>query len=231
MHTPHSPDSLDFSTVLASCLHDVKNSICIFLGMLEDVVSDTAADDPRFTRLLKMQYEGQRISNDMTQLLGIYRGNNAQLSPNVTEVDVADFLHEQAQVHAVMLEYKGIHVDIACDGNLTWFFDQEMISGIITNVINNAYKYTHGRLQIRAEEQDGGLVLSIKDDGPGYPARMLTDNLTGFSPVDFKGGSTGLGLGFAAMAAGLHKNKGRSGYVRITNDGIDGGGCFSLWLP
>ena len=232
MNKPNTPDTLGFATVLASCLHDVKNSLSIFLGMLEDIVSETNNDDPRYDRMLKLQYEGQRISNDMTQLLGIYRGNNAQLSPNVTEIDVADFLSDQRQIHEVMLGHKKIHAEVVCDASLAWFFDQEMVAGILTNVLNNAYKYTRSRLSISGEERDGGLMLSIRDDGPGYPLHMRSKGRGGgLPPIDSSSGSTGLGLYFASLVAGLHKNKGRAGYISITNEGIDGGGCFGLWLP
>lgn len=234
MNKSNIPDTLDFPTVLASCLHDVKNSLCIFLGMLEEVVSETTVDDPRYNRMLKLQYEGQRIGNDMTQLLGIYRGSNAQLSPHIAEVEVADFLRGQVQVHEAMLEHKQIHADVVCNASLIGFFDQEMVAGILTNVINNAYKYTRSRLRLSGEAWEGGLMLRICDDGAGYPERMQANGDAGSSslpPIDFSSGSTGLGLYFASLVAGLHKNKNRVGYIRITNDGIDGGGCFSLWLP
>lgn len=226
-----SPEVLDFATVLANSLHDMKNSLCIFLGMLEEVVGETPGEDPRYGRLVKLQYEGQRIGNDMAQLLGIYRNSNAQLSPNVAEVDVADFLTEQMLVHQVMLEHKRIEAEVACDPGLVWFFDREMVAGILTNIINNAYKYTRGRLRISGEVRDGGLVLSIADDGPGYPPHMLADGRQGLPPLNFQNGSTGLGLYFASLVAGLHKNKGRAGHIAITNEGIDSGGRFSVWLP
>lgn len=224
-------ESLDFPTVLASALHDMKNSLSIFLSMLEDLVNEMKEDDPHYARLFSLQYEGKRMGRDMTQLLGVYRGSNAQLAPNITEVDVADFLTEQLQVHEIMLAHKKIIADVECDASTVWFFDQEMVASIMNNIINNAYKYTRSRLTLRGEERDGGLLLSIHDDGPGYPSSMLLDGRESLPPVDFKNGSTGLGLYFASLVARLHKNKGRSGYVCVCNEGVNGGGCFSLWLP
>lgn len=224
-------DKLDFPTILASALHDMKNSLSIFLSMLEDLVNEMQEKDPHYGRLVSLQYEGKRMGRDMTQLLGIYRSSNAQLAPNIIEVDIADFLAEQVLVHEVMLAHKKIVAEVECSPGVIWFFDQEMVAGILTNIINNAYKYTRSRLLLQGEQRDGGLLLSIKDDGPGYPADMMLDSQTELPPVDFKSGSTGLGLYFASLVAGLHKNKGRVGYVRVNNDGINGGGCFCLWLP
>lgn len=231
MSETQAHETFDFPTLLANCLHDVKNSLCIVLGMLEEVVSETAEDDPRYGRLLKVQYEGKRIGNDMIQLLGVYRCSTEKLSAHIDEVEVADFLTEQMLSHTVMLEHKRISAEVQCDPDLFWFFDQRMVAGILNNVVNNAYKYTHSRLLMIGEEADGGLLLSIKDDGPGYPPRMLADSRGGLPPLDFNSGSTGLGSYFASLVASLHKNKGQAGYVRISNDGINGGGCFSLWLP
>jgi hypothetical protein len=49
--------------------------------------------------------------------------------------------------------------------------------------------------------------------------------------VDFRTGSTGLGLLFASTIARMHSHRDRAGYITTTNDGIDGGGRFTLYLP
>jgi len=49
--------------------------------------------------------------------------------------------------------------------------------------------------------------------------------------VDFKTGSTGLGLYFSLMVAGMHVNQDKSGFISIINGGAMGGGVFSIHLP
>ncbi len=49
--------------------------------------------------------------------------------------------------------------------------------------------------------------------------------------ISFENANTGLGLYFPRLAAEIHKNKGKRGYITTTNEGINGGGCFSIYLP
>jgi len=120
---------------------------------------------------------------------------------------------------------------MACDDDLYWFFDRDLITGVISNVINNLYKYTKDKLHISAVKEQGYLVIKIRDNGPGYPENMLISNDENQKSISFDKASTGLGLYFSRLVAELHKNKGRNGFISTTNDGIDGGGCFSIYLP
>lgn len=80
--------------------------------------------------------------------------------------------------------------------------------------------------------QDGDyLRFCIEDNGEGYPVHLLDADLDSPDKFDWVTGNTGLGLYFVAAVAGLHKNKGRKGFVRIDNDSELGGACFSLYLP
>ena len=165
------------------------------------------------------------------ELLAIYRINNNQYVANIDEYPVHEFLFENLCQHETMIRHRGIDTEIACDRDLYWFFDRELVSGVISNVINNLYKYTRNKLHISAVKEDGYLLIQIRDNGPGYPEDMLFDNNEQQQRISFDHASTGLGLYFARLVAELHRNKGRSGYITTTNDGIDGGGCFSIYLP
>jgi two-component system sensor histidine kinase SenX3 len=75
------------------------------------------------------------------------------------------------------------------------------------------------------------MVIKIMDNGPGYPEDMLIFNDDHQRSISFDQASTGLGLYFSRLVAELHKNKSRHGFIKTTNEGIDGGGCFSIYLP
>jgi len=224
--------SLDFSTVLASSVHDMKNSLSMLLGTLDDITTQCGGRDcPSSPKFAQLQYEGQRVNNHLIQLLAIYKIENATYSPNIGEYSLQDFLEESAMQSDALLSPKGIGIECLCDPDLIGFFDREMVAGVVNNVVNNAYRYSKDKIRLSAGQQDGFVMISIEDNGRGYPKGMLcahSDQLTG---VNFKSGSTGLGLYFSALVAKMHKSKGRQGYIACTNDGIDGGGKFSIFLP
>ena len=225
-------NSLDFSTVIASSVHDMKNSLSMLLSTLDQIVDQCGPTDcSSASQFSQLQYEGQRVNNNLIQLLTIYKAGNAQFSANIAETDVADFLEECSLQYETLLTPKGIEIEIQCDDDLVGFFDCELVSGVINNIVNNAYRYSKDKIRMAAREEDGYVVITVEDNGAGYPEAMLFDSTNVDSGVSFSSGSTGLGLYFSSLVAEAHKNKNKQGFIKCSNDGIDGGGCFSIYIP
>ncbi|MBA4371767.1 MAG: sensor histidine kinase [Thermodesulfovibrio sp.] len=225
-------EGIAFPEFLASIVHDMKNSLGMILTSAEETVGACSSlGCPSSKRLSQMQYETKRLNNNLVQLLTIYKMDQAQYTVHITDNAVSDFIAETILQNRPLLDYRGIDVVTVCPDDLCWFFDNNLISGVINNILNNAYRYAQDRLRIAAEEQNGFMVLTVQDNGSGYPESMLRSTEHDLKGTSFRTGSTGLGLYFAALVAGLHKNKGRSGYIDISNGGELGGGCFSIYLP
>lgn len=222
---------LDFSTILASSVHDMKNSISMMLATLDELAQECGRTCASTNKMNHLRYQGQRLNGDLVQMLSIYKIENHQYAANIDEHRLEDFLAECVDTHEPLLRPRGIAIESMCDPELTGFFDREMVAGVINNVVNNAYKYSKDRIRIEATAQDGYIVISIADNGRGYPASMLHEGGADDKPTNFRTGSTSLGLYFASLIADLHVNRGRRGFVRMTNSGIDGGGRFSLYIP
>jgi len=224
----------DYSVLLANSIHEVKNSLNMLLNSIDQVMGHCDGNScPTYDLFSQIQYEGKRVNDDMVGLLAIYRIKNDQYSANIDEHSVHDFLDENLNQHEIMIRHRNIDYQLDCDDKLHWFFDRDLITGVISNVINNLYKYTKDKLHIKATEENGYLLLTVKDNGPGYPEEMLISDGQNCEQknISFEDANTGLGLYFSRLVAELHKNKGRNGYISTTNDGIDGGGCFSIYLP
>lgn len=221
----------DFSMVIASAVHDMKNSLGMLLSTLDDLRQEQQAllgDQPRLNTL---QYEAERVHSDLVQLLGIYRLGEHKLSAHSDEHYVAEFLRAQLARHEQLLQGYGIEYDIQAEEELVGFFDDELIAGIIASTLNNTIRYTRGRLRLGAREEDGWLVITIADDGSGYPEHMREAGDALLRAPDFSTGSTSLGLYFASAIAHLHQNNGKQGEIRLRNGGELGGGLFEIWLP
>jgi two-component system, OmpR family, sensor histidine kinase SenX3 len=223
----------DYSTLLANSIHEVKNSLNMLLNSVDVVLSSSDENDKNKKLFSQIQYEGKRVNDDLVGLLAIYRINNNQYNANIDEYSLKEFLQENINQHEAMIRHRNIKETLECDDDLYWFFDRDLVTGVISNVVNNLYKYTKDKLVISAFKEDNYLVITVKDNGPGYPENMLIshDENEVQKTICFDKANTGLGLYFSKLVAELHKNKGRNGYITTTNNGIDGGGCFSLYLP
>jgi signal transduction histidine kinase len=98
-------------------------------------------------------------------------------------------------------------------------------------ILNNAQRYSRKKVVISASEVDGYLLFCIEDDGAGYPQHLLNADLSNQADLNWVSGNTGLGLYFVAAIAGFHKNRDKSGFVKIDNHSRLGGARFSLYLP
>lgn len=232
----NNTENLDFSTVLASSVHDMKNSLAMLLGSIADITSDCNRKECSIRNSLsKIKHEGLRVNHELVQLLTLYKIGESQYHLDINEILVHDFLEEVVLEYKSLLVEYGINIELECDPSLIGFFDAELIGGVLKTIINNAYQYANNKILVRGEHNNGFLKLSIIDNGDGYPANMLIEPSTRQTPCNFGTGSTGLGLYFSSQVASMHKNKNLHGHIQITNADHSAsalnGGCFSIFLP
>jgi K+-sensing histidine kinase KdpD len=223
---------LDFSTVIASTVHDMKNSLAM-LGQahaqwLAQLPEELRGGDERGV----IEYEFARLNGMLVQLLGLYKlgVNQLPLRPGYQEVE--DFICAQLARHDEVLHSRSIAARCEVEEfDLMGFFDQELLGSVVANVIANSIRYARSALLISAREEGGQLLLSINDDGVGYPTAMLDQQADYVLGLNQSSGSTGLGLYFAARIAELHERNGVRGRIELRNGGPLGGGEFRIYLP
>lgn len=221
---------MDMHTVMASTVHDVKNSLGMINNQLADLVKRLKESDAEGAReLLRIQLECGRINNGMVHMLGLYKLNQGMFSPNIEEIYVPDVIVDVTSRYREMLDAMGVSLQVNIDDDLLWYMDSNLIEGLLTNVLTNSIRYSKSLLSFDIQEVDGWLNISIRDDGDGFPEKMLT-MLDDAETVCFESGATGLGLYFCQQIAQMHKAGGREGYVRLSN-GEQVGAVFDLYLP
>lgn len=229
MHDPKQPD---FSLIIASAVHDMKNSLGMLLHSVDMMCEGLPDDWKQHHDTATVQYEAERVNSYLIQLLGIYRLHDKNLSLHIDEHYLDDLLEEQSAHYQGMMQAKKVSLSINVDSDLAWFFDREIIMGVLNNALNNASRYTEKEIEISAFVEDNFLVISVQDDGKGYPKAMLDANPDEIlNNISFSTGSTSLGIYFAAMVTQLHTQADRCGYIKLSNGGKFGGGVFSIYLP
>lgn len=225
-------ENIDFSSLLASTVHDMKGSLTMLLNTLDEIIVDARETNPKiYERFSKLQYEAKRVNNNLIQLLTIYKMERSQYNVNIEQYLVYDFLDEQILQSKSLLDFHSITVSLDCNPDLYWFFDRDLLSGVINNVINNIIRYTKDKCSLKAYIKDNRLYIELHDNGPGYPNTFFTNDSVDHKRVSFSTGSTGLGLYFSSLVAKAHKNRSFVGSIMVTNDSEFGGGLFTIVLP
>jgi K+-sensing histidine kinase KdpD len=224
-------EQLDFSFVLASSVHDMKNSLSMLLASLEEMIQDSPPEnDKQKTHISTLQYEASRINSELIQLLNIYRLQNRSLQFSIDENYVIETFEDQIARNDVLFKIKSIEIDVECDENLIWFFDNELLGNVIHNILINSIRYAKSKIKLSASIKNEHLFIVIEDDGLGFPEFMLQAAL----PENNKNSSadsTRLGLFFAAKIASFHKQGKNKGEIGLSNGGSLGGGVFTIILP
>jgi signal transduction histidine kinase len=223
---------LDFSMVIASTVHDMKNSLATLTQAHSQWLSRLSAEQRDTPENGVIEYEFASLNGMLVQLLGLYKlgVNQLPLRPDYHELD--DFIEAQLAHHQEVLDSRGIAADVEVDHlSPLGFFDRELIGSVVANIIVNAIRFARERILVTLGDENGQLKITINDDGPGYPAHMIEHQTDYVLGINQGSGSTGLGLYFASHIARLHGRNGVQGRIEIANGGALGGGLFSLFLP
>lgn len=236
MHTENDttlpPATIDFATVLASTVHDMKNSLCMLIQSAEliqresEFLSEHAREE-----LARLNYEANRLNSNLLQLLTLYRLGKNQLPVQTDQHYLADITEEILLKNQYFSHHQNIEVTVKVADDLAWFFDRDLISNLLNDIFANALRYSRKKIQLTTTIADEQLVIEIHDDGPGFPDFMLHNSGSLMNMPDLGKSHTGLGLFFAHLIAQAHKHREKTGTIELFNGGKLGGGVFRLCLP
>lgn len=202
---------MEFVDFAALTLHDVKNRLAIMAGRAE-----AKGDSDNLHGLLES-------AAALTRLLVLYKAEKGRLGLDVEARVPADLLEELV---AEIGKQTALTVTFSADEAPTlWFYDEHLVRMVLLDALYNALRHARTRITLRAVLRHACLEFTVRDDGPGYPARLL-----GLGP-DIQALSregTGLGLHLAGRVAALHCNALQAGTIELSNDG---GAVFCLRLP
>jgi signal transduction histidine kinase len=220
------------NSVLMSFIHDIKNSLLVSLGSLDELYITMENLLPEQTESFnQIQHQLRRINHDLVQLLSLYKMETQLFSLHADQYNCYDFLDELMINNTPLNKNSKLSFSMDCAEDMDWFFDRDLVSTIINSTINNSIRYTHSKINISAKVNEGFLKICIEDDGEGFPSKMFLHRETLETALDMKSGSTGLGLYFAEQIAKIHRNGNKEGFIKIDNNSTMGGGRFTLFLP
>jgi two-component system sensor histidine kinase SenX3 len=229
---PHSPELFLFLAVTA---HDMKNSISVLSSTLERLLDGaTPETEKAYGQMGQMLYQTRRLNDNLMQLLALYKQVGKPGYPfDVQPLEVGQVVEQVVALSRVLLESRGIRLELDVDSDLIAHVDEDLIVGVVSHAVNNALHYTRDRILLTAREVDGQFEIRVEDNGAGFPPALLAAGTpeSGDIGVNFATNSAGLGLYFSSEVARMHQHRGRHGAVRLENGGQLGGGCFILTLP
>jgi PAS domain S-box-containing protein len=220
--------SQDFMTLVA---HDMRTPLQSVLMQLEVLLlrSQGSAAEVPITALHAMRRNGQQLNRLVHDLLDASRIEARGVTLDVATVslpELASSIVSQVEgalgTHPVTIEVAGTPPAVSAD--------PRRVEQILTNLLENASKYSAEGTPIRVEiaAADGGATLSVHDHGPGISPEELPRLFDRyFQTQRARAKRQGLGLGLF-ITKGLVEAHGGT----ITVESVAGAGStFRVWLP
>lgn len=221
---------LEFFTNIA---HEIRTPLSLISGPLEYVTKAPGLSSNYYNYLNIIERNCNRLLTLVNQLLDFRKVETHAYETKYTPVDVKTlteniikrFAFIAEQNHIVFCQnYRGEH--------FSFISDEEILTKIISNLLTNALKYAHEKINISIDsENSNGLEFIISDDGPGIPDEEKSKIFGLFyqvKPTNMEDRKAGIGIG-------LHLTKMLTELLKGTitvKDNEDGYGIsFIVQLP
>jgi PAS domain S-box-containing protein len=217
---------------LATLAHELRNPLAPIsngLHLLRRAPDETSRGKVREM----MERQLRHMVHLVDDLLDIARITSNKVELRLERVDVGAVLASAVETSMPLVSAGGHTLDVRGPAQPLYVdADATRLAQIVSNLLNNAAKYTPhgGRIELSASEEDGEAVVRVKDTGMGIPVDELPQVFEMFTQVgrNLHRAQGGLGIGLALVKRLVELHGGR---VDASSDGIGSGSTFIVRLP
>jgi two-component system phosphate regulon sensor histidine kinase PhoR len=215
--------------------HELRTPLTSIKGFISTLLADEDGDyydqetQREFYHIIDMECDRlTRLISDLLNVSRIESGHALDLNPK--PVNLAQLIEKVVTVQRSYTDKHEFVVDIG-PGLPLIVADEDKVDQILTNLTNNAIKYSPrgGRIKISAAANGGAARVSISDEGMGIPKEHLPKVFDRFHRVDNRDtrevGGTGIGLYLVKHLVEAH-----GGRIWVESE-VGKGSVFTFDLP
>jgi signal transduction histidine kinase/CheY-like chemotaxis protein len=218
---------------LATLAHELRNPLAPIRTGLDilRIRSGDAQATQRATDIMERQLRQMvRLVDD---LLDVSRINTGKFAIKMGRVELKAVVNDALEVVRSYIELHGHELVIDLPDRPVFLNgDATRLAQILSNLLNNAAKYTNrgGRVSLSARVEERDLIVNVADNGIGIAPDMLDYVFEMFVQVDSTlertNAGLGVGLSLARRLVELH-----GGTIEAHSAGVNRGSEFSVRLP
>ena len=216
---------------ISSVSHELRTPLTAINGWAETIMNGEVRDAQDVKKGMGIIVsEARRLTNMVEELLEFSRIQDGRFNLSIEPVDIKAELEDAVYTYREFFHREGIeltHTD--CEAEFPLMnADPERLRQVFCNLLDNAAK--HGGSGKRIDTaifpgENGDVVITIRDYGPGIPEEELPHVKTKFYKGSSKARGSGIGLAVCEEIVTLHQ-----GTLDIGN--AEGGGCLvTLHFP
>ena len=219
-----------FFNIIAHDLRSPFNAIMGFSELLEDQMKEKDYGGiEEYSKFINTA--SRRAMNLLSNLLDWSRSQTGKIKFDPEYFDLAFIINEIVDLYTDIAVQKSIVIQKVMQPNILVIADKPMIDIILRNLISNAIKFSNinGSIVIKAEENELGVSVSVKDNGVGISPEDINNlfrlDVNHTTPGTQKEKGTGLGLLLCKEFVEKH-----NGELHVESD-VSTGSTFTFDIP
>lgn len=216
---------------LANASHELRTPLTSIRGYAATLLEGEPSPEQRQKFLEVISRNAERLSNLIDDLLELSQIEGRREPLHASEVEIEHVVRTLLDDLAPRLAQRGITAAVDSDGPTRVWADRRAVEQILTNLIDNALKYSDegGRIDVTLLRSGGGIQACVADEGIGIPEDEIDRVFERFYRVD-KARSRALGGTGLGLAIVKHLVQASNGTIRVESS-VGEGSRFTFWLP
>lgn len=122
----------------------------------------------------------------------------------VRDMPVSAALHDIREGYAILYRQPPVSIVVSCPDDLVFPVPRDDFDAMVGNLTANAHRFAKSQIAVAAWPENGGLFVSVDDDGPGIPADQRRAALNWGERLDEAPPGSGIGLSIVSDLIDLH---------------------------
>jgi signal transduction histidine kinase len=206
--------------------HDLRSPLARIRGIAEmNLLKEKSIDAYRDMAASTIE-ECDTLIGMINTMLDITEAEAGVNGVKAEEFELVALIQEACELFRPIADEKKINLKADLPESLTWISDRKKMQRIVTNLLENALKYTpvNGTVAVSAVAQNGEIHIHFKDTGIGISENDLPHIFERFYRGDRSRSQGGVGLGLSLVKA---YTESMNGSIRVEST-INQGSRFAL---
>ena len=179
--------------------HDLRTPVTRIRGMAETNLITNASLSEFQDMAVAIIEESDRLLRIIATILEISETESGIVEVSKNELDITHIVKEGISLFAPLCEEKNIQIEITAPFYTSFVGDTLKMQRIISNLLDNAVKFTSpgGRINVRITDDGSEIQIMVQDTGIGIPEKDQPLVFKRFYRTDRSRNTKGHGLGLA----------------------------------
>lgn len=183
--------------------HDLRSPLTRLRNRLEVTLLEKRDPDSYRQEMEGAIGDADSLIQTFNAMLSIARLEAGIDGAQWAETPIGDLMEELSELYSAVAEESGMGFEANIVDNPLYYCNRHLIGQAVTNLLDNAIKYTPipGNVKIELHGNDDEFEIIVSDSGPGIPAEERERVFERFVRLENERNSAGNGLGLSLVQA------------------------------